>query len=380
MQWVAERGTRTVAPRYGMDGAAAAAPEAFNQSLFESLLQIFSAAGLEPDVLLELREVASVMAARLSPASWAAYGSHISKFVRFCTGRGLPFLPATKLTGLLYARFLAAEGTVKAATAQPYFSAVNTLHELFGFEKPCSDNPQLTSFRKGWARMQVQLTAVSELVLAFPADRVKVLYDLLPSLSFDAVRLRQVLFVVLAFCLILRPHSLLSVVSFTLCEVDGECVLQYKPLAWKGKVCLPSLAPVLQFPLAGLPNLRAAVQHLMRMTAAGHSSVWCLQGERHPTTPVAESWFAAVLRSYFPELVGVHTLYSLRRGGASAARAAGLDLQVIESFGGWSAGSSALRERYLDFAVAPSPSAMLFFGRMASSRVPLFKRQYFQSA
>ena len=40
-----------------------------------------------------------------------------SQFVRFCVARDTCFLPATKLTGLLWARELAARGTIKASTA-----------------------------------------------------------------------------------------------------------------------------------------------------------------------------------------------------------------------------------------------------------------------
>ena len=103
-------------PKYGVLPEASAAPAAFNQALFQHLLDLFKDAGAEVGDA-ELQEVAFVMAAKLSPNTWASYSSSFSQFVRFCVARDTCFLPATKLTGLLWARELAARGTIKASTA-----------------------------------------------------------------------------------------------------------------------------------------------------------------------------------------------------------------------------------------------------------------------
>ncbi|GLI59582.1 hypothetical protein VaNZ11_001508, partial [Volvox africanus] len=73
----------------------------------------------------------------------------------------------------------------------------------------------------------------------------------------------------------------------------------------------------------------------------------------------------------------VHTLYSLRRGGASAARAAGVPLDIIKAFGGWATGSSALREHYLDLGVRGCPYAFGFFSPLAARRVAPVAGQFF---
>ncbi|GIL93191.1 hypothetical protein Vretifemale_20585, partial [Volvox reticuliferus] len=62
------------------------------------------------------------------------------------------------------------------------------------------------------------------------------------------------------FCTFLRPDSLLSVVWAQVCEVEGLAVFRYKPLNWKGRIVKPESAPVLQFPLCGLPKLRFGVR------------------------------------------------------------------------------------------------------------------------
>ena len=316
-----------------------------------------------------LDDIAQMVCARVSASSWCSYSSHITQFVRFCDAEDLPYLPATQLTGVMWAQHLAAKGTVRASTAQPYFSAINTLHELLSYPKPCgADNPLLANFCKGWERLQVSLEPAKTLVLAFAADMVWQLYLQLPSVSGSP--LTELLFVVLGFLTFLRPASLLSVDWWCIASHAGSEVFQYRPVTWKGKVVQPSEAPVLQLPLVGVPLLRGA------LLAHGHMKdpLW----SRTISTPTAEGWFNNVLRRHsLAHLADMHTLYSLRRGGASAARAAGVPLEVVESFGGWCAGSRALKEHYLDMGITSSVAGTAFFGALASRQVAPFAVQYF---
>ncbi|GIL59118.1 hypothetical protein Vafri_14039 [Volvox africanus] len=166
--------------------------------------------------------------------------------------------------------------------------------------------------------------------VAFSAGDLWSLCEALPGFSFSSVAFIPVLFVVLAFCTFLHPDSLLSVAWARVSEVEGLAIFQYKPL-----------------------NFRQS-------------------------TSGAEQWFRSALSQCgLGRLVELHTLYSLRRGGASAARAAGVPLEVIESFGGWSAGSVALRQHYLDMGVSVSPAARAIFGPLASGRVAPFAAQFF---
>jgi hypothetical protein len=278
--------------------------------------------------------IAQVITARVGASSWKSYGSHFAAFVRFCVAESLEFLPATQYTGLLWAQFLAAKGTVQARTSQPYFSAINTVHDLLGFAKPCDgDNVWLAAFRKGWSRLQVSLSTPSSLVLAFSASDAWHLYERLAAVPLQSDVFLPLLFVVLVFCLFLRPDSLLSVIWARVTLLDGEPVFQYKPLNWRGRIVSAEQAPVLQFPLCGLPLLRAALERQLAHTPAG---LW----PARRSTATAERWFDTVLvQCGLAHLRDIHTLYSLRRGGASAARAAGVPLDVVESFGGWFANS-----------------------------------------
>lgn len=204
-----------------------AAPPVFVNVLRDFLLEQYRLEGRQADAAA-CAALAVVMAASLAPASWQSYSSMFGLFVRFCISSSVAFLPASPLTGLLWAQHLAAKGTVKASTAQPYFSVVNTVHHLLGYPKPCADNPALSAFRQGWERQQQPLFPEPAVAgLAMPPRLAHALYAALPTCS-TITALRPVLISFLSYLLFLRPASLLSVVWMRV--TDG--MLQYKPLHW----------------------------------------------------------------------------------------------------------------------------------------------------
>ncbi|GLI60524.1 hypothetical protein VaNZ11_002531 [Volvox africanus] len=241
-----------VAPRYGLNLGLVAAPHVVSDLLVSHLQS--GAAGLDHSA--RLQQIVQVVMARVGANTWRSYGSHFAAFVRFCVMEGLEFLPASFYAGLLWGQFLPAKGTVQAHTAQPYFSAVNTIHDLLGYPKPCAgDNTLVVAFRKGWERLQVSLSPTSSLVLAFSVESAWVLYEALPLISVSSPVFLPLLFVVLGFCLFLRPDCLLSVCWARVVELGGIPVFQYKPLNWKGRVVSAERAPV----LCGLSSLWSSV-------------------------------------------------------------------------------------------------------------------------
>ncbi len=58
------------------------------------------------------------------------------------------------------------------------------------------------------------------------------------------------------------------------------------------------------------------------------------------------------------------TSHSLRKGAASAANAIKVPLTDIRYSGGWSTNSNVLEAKYIDFAMAPSKAAYIFFGHL----------------
>jgi hypothetical protein len=372
-QWALNVRSVTPAVRYALSASDAGVPPALNTLLMEGLKDVFAVTGNQHDA--RLLDIARIMASRISAKTWRQYASVFCQFVRFCLEEHLSFLPADQLAGLLWAQALASKGTVQAATAQPYFSAINTVHELMGFPKPCAeDNFRLQAFRKGWRRLQAASVLGPERSLAFPAHSVFRLYELLPSLFHNPLLLREALFVVLNFLTFLRPDSLLSVAFCQVVQVGSLMILQYKPLNWKGKIVEPAKAKVLQLVLGSKPFLVMALQHYNRYFKDHVDSFW---GSPRPTVHHVESWFARVLSSLLQDSSDLHTLYSLRRGGASAARAVGVPLNVLEAFGGWAANSEALRKNYLDYGVPADDAARFFFQPLVLPQVAPFDSQFF---
>ncbi len=60
----------------------------------------------------------------------------------------------------------------------------------------------------------------------------------------------------------------------------------------------------------------------------------------------------------------IRTFHSLRNGAASAANAIKVPLTDIRYSGGWSTNSNVLEAKYIDFAMAPSKAAYIFFGHL----------------
>ncbi len=58
------------------------------------------------------------------------------------------------------------------------------------------------------------------------------------------------------------------------------------------------------------------------------------------------------------------TSHSLRKGAASAANAIKAPLNDIRYSGGWFTNSNVLEAKYIDFAMAPSTAAYIFFGHL----------------
>lgn len=229
----------------------------------------------------------------------------------------------------------------------------------------------LASFRRGWERQQQPIDPLpAEAGLALPPSLAFALYTALPRFT-TAASLRPVLFSMLSYLSILRPASLLSVQWMRVSEG-----MQYKPLHWKGKRLQPDRAPVLQFPVASLPFVVSALERFGALSGAA-GPFWQLASDPScPTTTVAEGWFGvAGAAAGFAAADTGYTLYSTRRGGASAAAAVGVPLHKIEAFGGWCPNPKSLRECYIDHAVPASPQARMFFAALVDSVVsqdPMF--------
>jgi hypothetical protein len=352
----------------------ASVPSPLLESLSKSIAATFESAGLAttPDLSL----LVSVIAARLAPNTWRTYSSCFGQFVRFCVSENLPFLPATEVVGLQWLLHVAKRGTVKADASRGYFAAVNTLHELLGWPKPCT-GMMFHSFMRGWIRSQEVVAELedSARVLACPATVALSWYRGLQGLTADSRWLKPLIYCVLSYRLFLRPATMLSIVHAEVVNLHGRWVLRYKPESWKTGVATVGSLPVHTFDITPFPLLRLALQAYLPGVGSG-----CMWGSSEGVSlAAAAGWFTAVLAEFTPDVMGQLTLYSCRRGGASAARAVGVPLDLIELMGGWAMGSVAMRRRYLDMSVVAGEAASFWFqGMLPGAAVPLFGAPYFR--
>jgi hypothetical protein len=275
----------------------------------------------------------------------------------------------------LWALHIAKKGTVQADTAGGYFSGVNTVHELLGHPKPCV-GLMFDSFKRGWVKSQVVLVEMEDItkVLACPAKIACAWYQALEGITQDSPWLLPLLFCCLSFRLFVRPATLLSVVDAEVIKLGDTWLLRYRPESYKTRSTTVGRLPVMDLDLTAYPLLLNALQ--LYMGNVSGSRMW---GPELTTTAQAASVFTAVLAQFTPEVMGQLTLYSCRRGGASAARAVGVSTEAIELMGGWSRGSEAMRRSYLDMSVPADASAHMWFGCLLPGRgmAPLFGAPFY---
>jgi hypothetical protein len=152
------------------------------EGLEQSITHMFVGSGMPQGPELSL--LVPVIAARLTPSTWASYSSTFGQFVRFCASEGLAFLPATQGVKLQWALHLAKRGTVQADTSGPYFACVNTIHDMLGWLKPCT-GALFDSFKRGWTRSQI-VTEEDEgdsTVPACPAAVARAWYEALDGMG-----------------------------------------------------------------------------------------------------------------------------------------------------------------------------------------------------
>jgi hypothetical protein len=77
-------------------------------------------------------------------------------------------------------------------------------------------------------------------------------------------------------------------------------------------------------------------------------------------------WLQLALRAtkHSPPVGFIWTSHNLRKGAASAANAIKVPISDIRYAGGWSTKSTVLESKYIDFAMAPSKAAYIFFGHL----------------
>lgn len=98
---------------------------------------------------------------------------------------------------------------------------------------------------------------------------------------------------------------------------------------------------------------------------AAAASQWRLPGESlRNASALATAWVQDVCERLGAKapLGGKYTSHSLRKGGASAAYAVGVNLRDLCDLGDWAPGSPVPMKHYIDLSVVACDAARAFFG------------------
>ena len=365
------------APRYALQAPAHSAPWA--HVVHAQFAHVAEMSGID------LSATAHLLVTSLAPGTYSSYGSKFMRFVQFCASQNVCPLPATTAAVVAYAVHLAHAGQIKAASAQPYFSAINRVHlDVFpDRDPPARDSHVLAAVRRGWERAQVALNPCN-VRLHFPAQVVFQILQFGLSLSPSRVGLlRACSAVVFDYITFVRSKTgmLLPVASV---HVDVAALsLTYRPATLKTAIVHEQSSRPVRIELSGMPAV-AAMLHSFSTLAASAWRVapapgvreWFFQLPGDPT-PFRPSFMNTLLSEacacvqVAPPAGHTWSSHSSRISAATNAAAIGVPLARIEFMGSWSPGSASLRRSYIDPTVAPSPAAHYFFGWLLQPRLPL---------
>lgn len=365
------------APRYALRTPAHSAPWAHVvQAQFAHISELSG---------VDLSATVHLLVTSLSPGTYSSYGSKFMRFVQFCASQNICPLPASTAAVVAYAVHLAHEGQVKAATAQPYFSAINRVHlDVFpDRDPPARDSHVLSAVRRGWERAQVAVSPCN-VRLHFPAQVMfQVLQFALTLAPSQVSLLRACSAVIFDFITFVRSKTGMILPPGSVHVDVAALSLTYRPATLKTALLDGQSSRPVRIELSGMP----AVAQLLHSFTTLAASAW-----RVAPAPLVREWFfqlpddpapfrPSLMNAFLSEVCAcvqaappagyTWSSHSSRASAATHAAAIGVPLARIEFMGSWSPGSASLRRIYIDPTVAPSPAAYYFFGWLLQPRWPL---------
>ncbi len=318
--------------------------------------------------------------AALQDTTLGNYRPKAAAFMHFCVAEGRSWLPATEATVRLYIAHLMSKGTIRAASLQPYLSAVNNYHEDMGFDGPAKGR-SVSRAVKGMASLQVAAAGTQneeETVRTWlPARHVSKVHAhglaMRPTGRAEMELLRACTYVVFAFVTFGRPDTGVSMQKSHIAVADG--VISVVLHREKGKRHV-RLKRRLTIPATGVDGL---VQLLERWQSARDEwwqrtsspcggaekdSYWRLPWEQgRLTSAQANDWVQLALGTLkcLPPEGGHFSGHSTRKGACTCARAVGALLEKCCFLGGWSQLSSAIHA-YIDPTAVPDEHMEKYFG------------------
>ena len=317
------------------------------------------------------RTAARLLAHGRTSGTQRSYADKWAKFVHFCTTvqreagfRSLCPLPAKPATVVCYIAWLSEQG-IKEKSLNPYKSAINQTHSDMGLRKP-AEGDQLRLLRKGYAELEGHgVDPVARVPV--PAAAIDEVLDL--GLRTDEMPvLRACAAVVLAFAFFHRGdtgHKLLA--RHISVHAHGISISpRAKTLPLNVAYPLTRFESARFDPESRVWRLLKKWQDYAKTYQKPDSSFWALPREtakRFPAT-IIDTWLKSCLLAVGrkPQPGEKYSGHSLRKGGASAANAVGVQLPAIMAFGVWK--SLAAAQLYISPLVTADLAAFRFFGWM----------------
>ena len=333
---------------------------------------------------LDLSAAADLLVSSLSPGTYSSYGSKFLRFVQFCASQNICPLPTTTASVVAYAVHLAHEGRVKAASAQPYFSAINRVHlDVFPDRlPPARDSHVLAAVRRGWERAQVAL-GPANVRMPFPAQVMLNILQFGLSVPSEVSHLRMCAAVVFDYISFVRSKTGMMLPASHVHLDVAALTLSYRPATLKTDIVHSESSRPVRIDLAGMPAVAELLSRFATLADAAWQSAppavarqWFFQlpGDPLPFKPALMNSLLADACAHVqaaPPAGHSWSSHSSRISAATNAAAIGVPLERIEFMGSWSPGSVSLRRSYIDPTVAPSPAAMFFFGWLLQPRMSL---------
>lgn len=331
----------------------------------------------ETDVLLGL------VAGALAPSTISTYSSRWAQFERFCRQRRLRALPAAPETVALFVTSLFASGSVKPDSVGPYISAINTAHRDVLAAEP-GGAALVKQVRAGWRRRVCgepgvqrdrRLPLPASVALRVLRAGLELAQQPMPR-PLKAQLLRPLVFVALTFATLMRAGSAVPLARDDVAVGAVEAVV--RPRSIKGGQLRSVLPSPKRLPKQHCRDLYLLLLHwrvaqneafeAARVTPpprAEAGSQWGLPRETlKDASKLATQWVedACARLNVKPPLGGKYTSHSLRKGGASAAYAVGVNLRDLCDLGDWAPGSPVPMKHYIDLSVVACDAARAFFG------------------
>ena len=331
----------------------------------------------EADILIRL------VSGALAPSTISTYAARWAQFSNFCASRGLRSLPASAETVALFVTALYASGTVKPDSVGPYISAINTAHRDVLAAEP-GGSTLVKQARAGWRRLVCgdpgvqrdrRLPLPANVAMRVLREGLTLAQQNLPPLL-KAQLLRPLVFVPLVFATLRRASSAVPLARDDVAINAAEAIV--RPRVIKGgqlKATLPSPKRLPKQHCRDLyllllawrvaQNNAFAAARVTEPPRADAGSQWALPGDsRADASALATAWLqeACARLGVKAPLGGKFTSHSLRKGGASAAYAVGVNLRNLCDLGDWAPGSPVPMRHYIDLSVIACDAARAFFG------------------